>query len=484
MRLSYRWQFSCLTAVLILAGCASTNDIGPQSTIITSQQLQLSPRSATASPVSLTWWTAFNDPQLNALMDGALRDSPTLKQASARIREAQSAVGMANSLNGPNLDLNGSIRRDRFSQNTIQPLAPGAPSQPLYETTNQLGLNFSYEFDWWGKFHNQVNAAKAQVSSLQAERQQSVLTLTSALAAAYYQLQNDFELQKLLQQQTAASQTTADIQQRQYQAGVVGVEVWQQAAAQVELNRQQLTQIAAHIETLQHQIAALSGKGIGAATAVRPVTLPASDRLTPPSTLTTDLLSQRPDITAQRALIESYEQSVQAARKDFYPSLSITAFAGLTTANFHGDNPTFFEEASRAWNFAPAISLPIFHAGALRSKLGQESALYDQSVELYNQTVLNAVQDAADAITQQQNAERQYQQSQLASQAIARAYRVAQEQYRSGLTGRLPMLNSQTQLLQQQQAEMNARNVLLQSKIDLIRSLGGGYHASAAQSKA
>lgn len=133
----------------------------------------------------------------------------------------------------------------------------------------------------------------------------------------------------------------------------------------------------------------------------------------------------------------------------------------------------------------PAISLPIFHAGALRSKLGEESALYDQAVESYNQTILNAVQETADAITVQQSTAQQQLQAASASQSMQQVYRVANARYQAGIIGRDQLLTSQTQLLQQQQAELNASSNLLQAKIGLIRALGGGYQAPAvADSKA
>jgi len=485
MQFPIRRQMTVLATMLLLAGCASTNNIEPQSSLLNSQQLQLSTSTNNAKAVSINWWTAANDAQLNALMADALKNAPTLKQAAARVREAENAVGMANSANGPNLDLTANSRRDRFSKNTIQPLAPNVPNpQPLYETTNNLGLSFSYEFDWWGKYRNQVNAAKAQVNAAHAEHQQTALSLTSAIASAYYQLQSDYAMQDLLNKQIQSYQALAEINEQQYNAGVIGVEVWQQSQAQVDINRQLVTQIQTQIDLLSHQIAALTGKSAAGKSNLQGVALPDSHLLTPPTELTINLLGQRPDITAQRELVESYEQSVQAARKDFYPSVSISGFAGFTTANFKGTNPTLLEAASKAWNLAPAISLPIFHAGALQSKLGEESALYDQAVESYNQTILSAVQDAADAITQQQSASQMYQQAQGASESTEQVYRVAQAQYQSGLTGRLPMLNSETQLLQQQQAELNAKNNLLQAKIGLIRSLGGGYQAPAVNSKA
>ncbi|VEA69660.1 Probable efflux pump outer membrane protein ttgC precursor [Serratia rubidaea] len=216
---------------------------------------------------------------------------------------------------------------------------------------------------------------------------------------------------------------------------------------------------------------------------LRPVKLPADSLLAPKGELTADLLGKRPDIAAQRQLVESYNQRVAAARKEFYPSLSISAFAGLTTTNVGGTSPNLFEAASQAWNIAPAISLPIFHAGALRSKLGEESALYDQAVESYNQTILNALQETADAITVQQSTAQQLQQASSASQSMQQVYQVANARYRAGIIGRDDLLSSQTQLIQQQLTELSASSNMMQAKIGLIRALGGGYQAPAVADK-
>lgn len=359
-------------------------------------------------------------------------------------------------------------------------LGLGYPHQPIYETSNSLGLNLAYEFDWWGKYRNQVNAAKAQVDAARAEQEQAALTLTSSVASAYYQLQSNFALEKLLQQEVDNNQRLADLRQQQYKAGITGVDVPQQTQAQADGAKQQILQLQSQIEQLRHQLAALAGQGPNAMQHLRPVALPASSLMAPKGELTADLLGKRPDIAAQRQLVESYNQRVSAARKEFYPSLTISAFAGLTTTNTSGTSPNLFEAASQAWNVMPAISLPIFHAGALRSKLGEESALYDQAVESYNQTILNAVQETADAITVQQSTAQQQLQAASASESMQQVYRVANARYQAGIIGRDQLLTSQTQLLQQQQAELNASSNLLQAKIGLIRALGGGYQAPAA----
>ncbi|CAM4016277.1 efflux transporter outer membrane subunit [Serratia silvae] len=483
MRSPLNWRFTPLFAVLLLAGCASTDNIAPQSKMMEPQQLQLAQPKVSSLAISPQWWRTLNDPQLDSLMTQTLQNSPSLQQAGARVREAQSVAGEASAANGPNLDLNASINRQRVAQNTN--LGFGYLPNPVYESSNSLGLNLAYEFDWWGKYRNQVNAAKAQIDAARAEQAQAALTLTSSVASAYYQLQANYALENVLQQEVDNNQRLADLRQKQYKAGIYGVEIPQQTQAQADSAKQQITQLQSQIEQLKHQLAALAGLGPNAMQSLHPVAMPSEEQLAPKGELTADLLGKRPDIVAQRQLVESYNQRVSAARKEFYPSLSISAFAGLTTTNVGGTNPNLFEAASQAWGVVPAISLPIFHAGALRSKLGEESALYDQAVGSYNQTLVNALQETADAITIQQSSSKQLLQATSASQSMQDVYRVANAKYQAGIIGRDELLTSQTQLLQQQQAQLNASSNLMQAKIALVRALGGGYQApTAAEPKA
>lgn len=481
MSLQASWGLTPLFAVLLLAGCASSENIAPQSSLLNNQQLKLAQPKVSSLAISPQWWRSLNDPQLDHLMTMTLQNSPSLRQAAARVREAQSVAGEASAANGPYLDLNASTKRERVSKNTIPSFLTSYPEAPIYDNSNTLGLNLSYEFDWWGKYRNQVNAAKAQVDSARAEQAQAALTLTSSVASTYYQLQAKEAIQKILQQEVDDNQHLADLRKAQYQAGVYAVDVPQQTQAQADSAQQQIIESQSQVDQLKHQLAALAGLGPDGLNTLHTVPLPAAEAITPKGDLTIDLLGKRPDIAAQRALVESYSQRIAAAKKEFYPSLSISAFGGFNTTDFGGTHPTLLKAASEAWNISPAISLPIFHAGALRAKLGEESALYDQSVESYNQTILSAIQQTADAMTIAKSSLAQLQQASSAVKSIEDVYRVADARYKAGIIGRDELLTGQTALLQQQQAQLNANSNLLQARISLIHALGGGYQAPVTE---
>ncbi|MCG8709820.1 efflux transporter outer membrane subunit [Brenneria sp. 4F2] len=477
------WKLAPLFAVFALAGCAANHDIAPQSTRLDTQQLHLQQVKNRSLSITPQWWRSLDDPQLDNLMTTTLQNSPSLRQAAARVREAQSVMGEADAANGPYLDLNGSMRRERVAKNTIPPFLTRYPDAPIYDSSNSLGLNLSYEFDWWGKYRNQVNAAKARVDATRAEQAEAALTLSCSVASAYYQLQANLALQKVLQQEVYNNQRLVDLRQAQYQSGVYSIEIPQQTQAQTDSAKQQLIVLLSQTEQLRHQLSALAGRGPDAMDGLHAVTPPSPDALTTKGELTLDLLGKRPDITAQRDLVESYSQRVSAAKKAFYPSLSISAFSGLTTTHYGNVSPNLLDAASQAWSITPAVSLPIFHAGGLRAKLGEESARFDQSVESYNQTILNAVQQTADAVTQSESRAEQWRQASSAARSLAAVYRISDAKYRAGIIGRDELLSRQSALQQQQRAQLCAGSRLMQAKIRLIRALGGGYQAPAVEQK-
>ncbi|UJD91704.1 efflux transporter outer membrane subunit [Rahnella aquatilis] len=469
------WKFTTLFYVLMAAGCASSDNINPQSTLIQSNQLQLSQPKISSLAISTKWWRSFNDPQLDALMVMALQNSPSLKQAAARVREAQSTLGEADAANGPNLDLKASSNRQRVGNNVYQ--TTGYPASPLHYTSNSLGLSLDYELDWWGKYRNQVSAAKAQVDAARAEQAEAALMLTCSFASTYYMLQKNYALEELLQKESKDNQLLTNLRQQKFKAGIYGLNIPRQSQVEADSAAQQLLSVKSQIEKIKHQLAALAGRGPNAMQNLQFVSLPASDTLLSENELTVDILGKRPDITAQRQFVESYNQRVAIARKEFYPSLTIAAFSGLTTTDYGGTSPNILEAASVSWNVMPAISLPIFHSGALRSKLKAESALYDQAVESYNETIFNAVQETADALTEQHSTVQQLRQAEDTSRSMQQIWFITNAQYHAGIIGHDELLPVQIQLLERQQAVINARSNELQAKIGLIRALGGGYKA-------
>jgi outer membrane protein TolC len=169
--------------------------------------------------------------------------------------------------------------------------------------------------------------------------------------------------------------------------------------------------------------------------------------------------------------VEAAAHGVAAAEADFYPNVNLTAFAGLQSIGLS----QLFEASDRIVGAGPALHLPVFNRGGLRSTLQSEQARLDQSVGEYNQTLLDAVREVADVIANWRSLERESHEQQIALEAAQRSYELTTERYRAGLDNYLSVLSSQNQVLQAQglRAQLQARR--LSFSVDLVRALGGGY---------
>jgi len=457
--------------ILALSACADMGHIAPQSAMLDANTLQGSQAMDAAASTAIQWpraqwWQDLHDPQLNRLMEQALADSPTLRGAQARVRQAEALAGAAEDRTRPQADANVSINRELYSQHGSTP----APLAGNYAWRNQATVTASYDLDLWGRNRAALSAALGDVQMASAESQMARLALETALVRTYIQLSYEFQLQDVIERSLAQRARILDITRQRKQAGI-GTDI---DVAQIETTlpagRRQLEQSAESLALLRNQLAALAGKGPGAGAALTRPVLRLDQPLAIPAALPADLIGRRPDIAAQRWRVEAAAQRIDAAKAEFYPNVNLVAFAGFQAFGFSH----FLDANSDIRGVSPALSLPIFAGARLRAQLGSQTAVYDGAVEQYNATVINAMSDVANAVAKAQSLAKQHQ---LTVQALATAQRardLAEKAYKAGMSDAINMLNTQVALLaeEQQQAQNGARELDLY--VSLMNALGGG----------
>ena len=457
--------------ILALSACADMGHIAPQSAMLDANKLQGSQAMDAAASAAIQWpraqwWQDLHDPQLNRLMEQALADSPTLRGAQARVRQAEALAGAAQDKTRPQADANVSINRELYSLHGSTP----APLAGNYAWRNQATVTASYDLDLWGRNRAALSAALGDVQLASAESQMARLALETALVRTYIQLSYEFRVQDVIERSLAQRARILDIT-RQRKAAGIGTDI---DVAQIETTlpagRRQLEQSAESLALLRNQLAALAGKGPGAGAALTRPVLRLDQPLAIPAALPADLIGRRPDIAAQRWRVEAAAQRIDAAKAEFYPNVNLVAFAGFQAFGFSH----FLDANSDIRGISPALSLPIFAGARLRAQLGSQTAVYDGAVEQYNATVINAMSDVANAVTRAQSLAKQHQ---LTVQALATAQRardLAEKAYTAGMSDAIAMLNTQVALLaeEQQQAQNGARELDLY--VSLMNALGGG----------
>ena len=421
------------TAVLALAGCASSAGIATSAQLISPSTLGLKAEAKRAPTPSLAadWWRAFDDAQLSALIERALAGSPGLKVAQTRVARAQAAVAGAQANEG--LQVNGSadVSRQRFSGTSIYPPPLGGSIQTL--ASAQLGA--SWEFDFFGRNRAALQAAVGSTRAAEAEVQAARLVLASNVARQYVQLGRLFEQRAVaLRTLKQRDEILALIQQR-VQGGLdTNVELRQGEGALPE-TRQQIEQLEEQITLTRHALAAFTVQAPDALDALV-VPLRAMQLAPLPAAIPADLLGQRADIAAARWRVEAAGSEVQAAQAQFYPNINLTAFAGLSSIGLN----RLVNAASEQYGAGPALRLPIFDSGRLRANLRGRTADLDAAIESYNSAVIEAVHEAADPISSLRSIARQQQEQARTQAAAESAWDLATQRYKAGLSTYLAAL--------------------------------------------
>lgn len=461
-----------LLALAFLAGCASTDGLEKRSAPVDPLQLKAE-RTLASAPIEPgawprdEWWKALGDPQLDALVREAISASPTMRLARARVDRAVALAEAAGAPLRPQVGAALDASRQRITENGIYP--PPIAGRWIWQ--NSALLNFTYDFDFWGRTAAASAAALGQAKAAEADAHAAALVLSSAVALAYVQLSRTHDQIDLARELLSQRERLLALAQERLRAGLDSqVELRQAETAPLE-TRQRLAQLEESAQLARHQIAALLGAGPDRGLAIERPRLAASAAPALPSALPADLLGRRPDIVASRWRVEAASKDADAARADFYPNVNLVAFAGLQAITW----THVAELGSRALGVGPALRLPVFDGGRLRGNLGAKYADYDAAAEQYNQALADALREVADQVAAWRSIERQDAEVAAGLATAQSAYDLAQARYRAGLSSRIAVIGAEAQLTTQRglAAELRARR--LEAAIGLARALGGGY---------
>ncbi len=190
-----------------------------------------------------------------------------------------------------------------------------------------------------------------------------------------------------------------------------------------------------------------------------------------PARLPASLLGRRPDVVASRWRVEAAARGIDAARARFYPDVNLLAFAGFQSLGLSG----FLEAGSRVAGVGPALTLPLFDGGRLRSELAARDADYDAAVARYDRTLVDALRDLGDRLASIRGVAAQAHEQRAALATAREAYALALARYREGVGAYLSVLSAETQVLAQQRLEADLRAREFDNRIELVRALGGGF---------
>lgn len=455
----------------VLAGCTSTPTAPPL--------LDLPPASAYDAnvPSLATWWKAFGDPTLDAMIDEALANNLDLRAAIVRVDYARAQVLLAQSFLLPNVELDAGANRNRISQVSAIPLQPGTSP---YGSSFSVGLQASYEIDLWGKLRDSTRAAQNDLLASQYASQTVRTAVAAETARGYFRLLAADAQLALLQDTLKTREETVALQQDRYDAGVIGefdLRTAEAERANVAADIAYASRAVAEFESALAVLLGRSPRQVYAPALAREV---AMARLTTvpeiPSGLPSDILARRPDIRQAEALLAAASLRIDAARADYFPSISLTGAYGTEA----GALKNLFTGPALAWGIGASLVQPLFSLKAIEANVETRTTRREEVVVAYTQAVQGAFRDAHDALAADATSRAALAAQTERKNKLSQALELSDLRYTSGYSPYLEVLDSQRQLLQAQALQIvAARNVRL-AVVDVAKAFGGGWEDSTA----
>jgi NodT family efflux transporter outer membrane factor (OMF) lipoprotein len=416
-----------------------------------------------------SWWSLYDNAQLDELQKRLVDGNPTLAAALANYLQARALSDQARAGLFPTLGASASVQRYRESRN--YPLR--GPTTPTYYDDNIVGGSVSYELDLWGQIRNQVAAGEANAAASAADLENARLSLIAQLVDDYIQLRSLDRNGAILDQTVSAYSRALGLTEQRHDAGIApGLDV-SQAQTQLDAARSQAAQTFAQRALMEHAIAALLG--VSASTfSIKPeivdVRLPQI-----PSGVPSTLLERRPDIAAAQRRMIAANADIGVARAAYFPTLTLGAqggFEGNAFSNWLGAPSSF-------WAIGPNALLNVFDGGLRRAQVAQARAEFDASAASYRSVVVSAFQQVEDDLATLNHYHDAAVEERAAVDAAQRTLDFSLALYKQGAMDYLTVVTSQTALLQNQLEALNLDTLQLLASVDLIRALGGGWEDSA-----
>ena len=418
------------------------------------------------------WWEMFNDPSLNALEEQVAISNQTLLAALADLQEARAVVREARSQYFPTVTGNPSVTKSRASSS----VAPVGAVEGTTITDYSLPVNASWEPDLWGAIRNTVKADIYNAQASAANLENLRLTAQADVAADYFSLRGQDTLKAVLDDTVAAYQKTLDLTKALFQQGIDSDEDDSEAETQLATVQAQDTNVGILRAQYEHAIALLLGKA--ASTFSVPVQLP-SINLTAqspeiPVGIPSELLERRPDVAAAERSVAAANAQIGVARAAFFPTITLGASAGYESISLANliSGPSFM------WSLGATAAQTLFDGGLRNATVEQFRAAHNAAVANYRQAALTAFQQVEDNLAALRILSQERQEQEIAVRSAERTLALAIHRYELGIDSYLNVIVAQTALLNNQQTAVTLQTQQMNSSVQLILTLGGGWDSS------
>ncbi|MCS0630496.1 efflux transporter outer membrane subunit [Telluria mixta] len=414
----------------------------------------------------IAWREFIASEPLRQVVQLALDHNRDLRVSILNIEKARARYGVVDAGRLPHLDAG------------VGQIAQRVPARQSDTGAGHVARQYSggvsipaFELDVFGRVRNMSEAALQQYLGTEEARRAHQISLVAEVVDAWLTLAAERERLQLAMETLGNQQATFELARRRFEAGATSGLDMVEARTSVDAARHDAAACRTRVAAGENALTLLVGTPVPAGLLPHEPLQAVSRLADLPTGVPSDVLRRRPDVAAAERALRAANADIGVARAAFFPSMSLTAFAGGASPGLSG----LFKAGSGAWTFAPQLNLPIFTGGANQANLDIAGANRDIALAQYDKALQSAFREVADAL-----AERGTLDERLAAQAslvdaAEKSYRIHDARYRKGVESYLNTLVSQRELYNARQNLIGIRLASASNRIALYKVLGGGW---------
>jgi NodT family efflux transporter outer membrane factor (OMF) lipoprotein len=484
LAVAVRLAAAAIAASSLLGGCA----IGP--TPPTTPRVSLPAAyepapSAASAPANIDhWWSLYDDPQLQALVDEALRRAPDALSAKARLAEAVAARSQALSDYAPTGGLQGSA--SYLSTTALAGPAPvtipnfGTISLTNSGNSTDYGANFnvSWELDLFGRRFAARKKANGDLAAALFDFEAARASLAANVADQLFQARG-LSLQLDDARRTAAiDRQLLEVVREKDRNGVSAGPDVDQASSEAAQAEARAADLDVQLRAARRTLLVLLGRGgdpldslqVGSWTQPPPPV---------PASLPGALLARRPDVREAAARIASAAGTLKLDELALFPKFTLQPGIGVDSALSLGLPLT-----TASWTAGVGVYQPVFEIPRLRAEIRAQNARAEQAVIAYEKAVQTAYGEASNALAELRSDQARLALLTLAETQARSAFASAQARYAAGLDDLTTLLGAERTWRSARTGLTSAQIEASRRSVQVFKALGGGWDSSSAPTAA
>ena len=471
--LSLTKKVSVLAVSAVLAACAVGPNYQQPETKSPDQFVSTDPAQFATADVEGDFWKAFNDQQLNSLIEESLTANHDIRIATARLREARAIRGESRLDFAPTVTASGGHTESKVSARQATGFAR---DQDYYDA----GFDAFWELDFFGRISRNVEANSALVQAAEAGVYSTQVSITAEVARNYFELRGSQQRLEVAERNAENQRETLRITTARLDAGRGTQLDTSRAQAQLSSTLATIPDFESDITRSILRLGVLTGKSpealIPQLSAVQKLpTLPTTQNIGTPELL----LRRRPDIKVAERQLASATAQIGVAVGDLFPRISFVGRWGFDAI----DSGDLGKGLSESYAFGPSIQWAAFDLGRVRQQIKQREAATDRALAVYQQTVLQALEETDASMTAYAKAKVKQAHLQDSTTASLEAVTLARARYESGVADFLTVLDAERSELTAEDQLALSETQTATALLATYKALGGGFRPLDAQAK-